>query len=166
MRSLVIGSLRWLATLTFVLLPALSFGQTPESAGDGPKKSTGEEKTKMTTGIQITRSAICLQVEEREPVDIDSLFPADVGTVFAYTKIDGVTTPTQVTHVWYHGEREMARVQLQVRNNGWRTWSSKKILPSWTGTWKVKILNAEGENVKTMEFQVEEPKTTEAGTAG
>jgi len=166
MRSLAIVSLRWLATVMFVLLPALSFGQTPESTADGPKKSTGEEKTKMTTGIQIARSAICQQVEEREPVEIDSVFPADVGTVFAYTKINGVTAPTQVTHVWYHGEREMARVQLQVRSNGWRTWSSKKILPSWTGTWKVKILNEEGENVKTMEFQVEDPKTTGAGTAG
>jgi len=166
MRSPKIGSLGWLAIAMFVLLPALSLGQTPDSTGDSPKESTGKEKTKMTTGIQIVRSAICLQVEEREPVDIDSVFPADVGTIFAYTKIDGVTTPTQVTHVWYHGEREMARVQLQVRNNGWRTWSSKKILPSWTGTWTVKILNEDGENVKTMEFQVEDPKTTGADTAG
>ncbi|MCX5752763.1 MAG: DUF2914 domain-containing protein, partial [Candidatus Krumholzibacteria bacterium] len=36
----------------------------------------------------------------------------------------------------------------------WRTWSSKKILPEWQGTWRVDVLAPDGEVLKSGSFAV------------
>ncbi|RMH43608.1 MAG: DUF2914 domain-containing protein, partial [Gammaproteobacteria bacterium] len=60
-------------------------------------------------------------------------------------------------HVWYWQDREMARVDLPVRSSNWRTWSSKRILPEWTGPWRVVVEDAAGKVVAEKVFRVEAP---------
>jgi hypothetical protein len=165
MRNTFLVGIRYFAIAATAALPLLAFAQESPPA----EQTEGEEKMQPAAAaavgaVKIARSALCLRIEEREPVDIDTIFPSDVGQVFAYTKIEGVEQPTRITHVWYHGGKEMARVPLQVNSSGWRTWSSKKSLPTWTGSWKVEVLDENGTRVKTMEFQV--GGTTTGGDAG
>ena len=65
-----------------------------------------------------------------------------------------MSPPTTVTHAWYHEGKTMARVDLTVGSENWRTWSSKSYLPSWTGSWEVKVLDTDGMVLGAAEFEV------------
>ncbi len=96
--------------------------------------------------IKITQFDFATAIEDRQPVEVDTAFSADVGKVFCFTKIEGVADSTQITHVWHYKDEEKARIDLNVTSNPWRTWSSKTIQESWTGTWRVMVMDSE-ENV-------------------
>jgi hypothetical protein len=104
--------------------------------------------------INIQEMAFCRSIEEREPVDPDSLFSDTVGQVFCFTRITGVTDTTTIYHVWFHEDEEKARVELSVRSTPWRTWSSKLILKEWDGIWRVDILLPGGRLLRSKEFLV------------
>ena len=93
-------------------------------------------------------------VRDHVPVDTLSAVPADVGRLFLWTRITGAEDSTSVLHVWHRGEEEVARVELPVRSPDWRTYSTKRILPSWTGPWRVEIRDAAGRVLQTVNFAV------------
>jgi len=108
-----------------------------------------------TAGPTIETGVICTAVEERAPVGTDSTFAKTVGTLYCFTKITGVTGESSVTHVWYWGETERARVELPVRSVSWRTYSQKTVMEHEVGAWRVDILDAEGMVLKTLRFTIE-----------
>ncbi len=113
-----------------------------------------QEGEVVVSELKVTKAAICRGVSEREPVESDTVFSSDIERVFCFTKIEGADTPTTIFHVWKYGDKEMASVELDVRSPSWRTWSSKRIISSWIGQWSVDIRNAEGETLKTLEFEI------------
>lgn len=101
----------------------------------------------------VLESAICLSVQERTAsAAVDTL---DAGTeqVFCWTRIGGAAGQT-ITHAWMHGGTTRARVELAVGSDDWRTYSSKRILPSWTGDWEVKVLTPDGAVLASIPFYV------------
>jgi len=108
----------------------------------------------VAQGIGIQEMVFCRSIEERKPVDADSLFADTVGKVYCFTRVTGATDTTTIYHVWYHEDEEMARVELTVRSSPWRTWSSKQILKEWNGIWRVDILLPEGRLLRSKEFLV------------
>ena len=92
--------------------------------------------------------------ETRTVVGEATAFAADTEKVFCLTRVRGLVAPDTVTHAWYHEGRTMARVDLSVGSGDWRTWSSKRLLPSWTGHWEVKVLDASGKVLATAGFDV------------
>jgi hypothetical protein len=82
-------------------------------------------------------------------------FQAGVAAVWCRTRIVGATEPTTVTHVWYRDGKTMARVELRVTSPSFRTVSSKKMMPDWTGRWEVKVLDASGTILRAESFDVE-----------
>ncbi len=71
-------------------------------------------------------------------------FSADAGQVYCLTRIVNLGAAETVTHAWYYEGKTMARVELKVGSSHWRTWSSKRILPAWTGDWEVKVSDENG----------------------
>jgi hypothetical protein len=106
-------------------------------------------------GLQVDHAVTALGVEAREPVGEATSFPADVDRVFLFSRIVGAQGDTAVYHVWKHGEMERAKVELAVRSSSWRTWSSKRILPSWTGEWTVEIQDTAGNVLESVSFVIE-----------
>ncbi len=104
--------------------------------------------------IEVAESALARKVEQRQPVDVMTEVPADIGRLYCFTRLVGADSETRVVHVWSWEGREMARVELPVRSSNWRTWSSKRILPEWSGAWTISILDAEGNLLKEIAFQV------------
>ena len=82
-------------------------------------------------------------------------FPADVGTVYFHTTVTGEFGETTVEHVWLREGEEMARVILDVRSPRYRTWTAKKIPAAWAGSWEVRLVDANGEVLRTVGFRVE-----------
>lgn len=107
------------------------------------------------TGLSVDEAAIALGIEDRTPVGSSESFSADVGKVYCYTRISGGQTGDYVRHVWYYEDREMAQVELSIGTPLFRTYSSKNILPSWTGQWKVEIVALDGTVLDTLSFTIE-----------
>ncbi len=92
--------------------------------------------------------------ETRAVVDEGSTFPSAGGRVYCLTRVHGMNPPTSVTHVWYYEGKTMARVELSVGSENWRTWSFKTYKPEWTGFWEVKILDGDGMVLGSAGFEV------------
>lgn len=102
--------------------------------------------------LEVAEGVITSQVSDRKPVDSLTSYSADIGKLYCFTHIVGAESDSKVTHVWYRGDEEMARVDLAVRSDNWRTWSSKTLLPEWTGDWRVDVLDADGTVLRTIAF--------------
>ncbi len=104
--------------------------------------------------LEVEVGVICKDVVDREPVEPGESFVATVGKLFCFTKIVGAQTPIEITHVWYFGETERARIPLAVNAAAWRTWSSKVIMEHEVGDWHVDVLGPDGQVLKTISFTI------------
>lgn len=113
-----------------------------------PAISSAQEATQLDVDV----SAICESVNSLEPIGASVSFPVSVGELSCFTRIIGAHEPTTVTHVWYFGMTERARVELVVKGSRWRTYSSKKIQPNEVGSWRVEVMDTEGTVLKVIQF--------------
>jgi len=112
--------------------------------------------TTQAQEINIEQFDFAEAIEDRKPSGVDTVFTADIGTIYCFTQVEGVSDTTQITHEWYYKDEEKARVDLTVAGDNWRTWSSKKILESWTGSWRVMVLGPNGDVLATKNFVITE----------
>lgn len=108
-----------------------------------------------TPQLAVAQAVITTGVQDLQPADSLGSVPADVGTVYCWTRITGAEGDVQIEHVWYHGDQEMARVPLRVAGSNWRTFSSKRIVPEWTGQWRVDVVGPNGNVLDSVGFSVQ-----------
>jgi hypothetical protein len=108
----------------------------------------------QAASLEVAMGAICRDVINREPVDVGTSFEASVGKLYCLTKITGAVGPTEITHVWYFGNTERARVSLDVNAASWRTYSSKIIQAHEVGAWHVDVLGPGGELLQAFDFTI------------
>ncbi|RJP68060.1 MAG: DUF2914 domain-containing protein [Candidatus Abyssobacteria bacterium SURF_17] len=156
--------------LVFLVIPAgCARGRAagPEAAGTEP--SAAQEKAAVCTpaateakqgtavcpagAIKVAEAVICADVQNREPVGAASSFPADVKKVCCWSKIANGQRQT-IKHVYYYENNEEAAVALAIGSPLWRTHSSKTIRPGDTGQWRVDIVDADGNVLKSLSFTV------------
>jgi len=111
-------------------------------------------KAQGTSSIEVTVAVICRNVVDREPVDVGNSFGASVSKLHCFTKIIGAQNPIKISHVWYFGDTERARVNLSVKSSSWRTKSSKKIQSHEIGDWHVDVLGPEDKVLRTLQFEI------------
>jgi hypothetical protein len=110
---------------------------------------------KAAPAVEVTRAVVATGVLDREPVGVAESFPADAGTLYFYTVLEGEFTEVDLHHVWLLNGEEMARTPLRARGPRWRTWSSKQIPPEWSGRWTVQVVVAGDDQVlQAVEFTV------------
>ncbi len=127
-----------------------------------PAISSAQEATQL----DVDEAAVCESVENLEPIGANESFPVSIGELACFTRIIGAAEPTTVTHVWYFGMTERARVELVVKGSRWRTHSSKKIQSHEVGSWRVEVVDTEGTVLKVIQFLTTSgEKTAEAQTA-
>lgn len=130
----------------FIVLGWASLASTQEKAQGAPPQE-GD--------LQVVRDAVAAGISNREPMSPDQVFPPSIGRIYYFTEIRSSNPGFEIAHVWYYGEREVARVSLPVGGTTWRTWSSKHILPESTGQWKVEAVTTEGAVLASQAFSVE-----------
>ncbi len=106
-------------------------------------------------GLRVADGTITSAIENQTPVDRIESYPADFGKLYCFTRIVGAQGDTEITHVWYFQDNELARVTLPVRSSDWRTYSSKRFLPQWAGDWRVVVLDGELNEIATIPFRLE-----------
>jgi len=130
-----------------------SEAETGEAEGD-----SGQDEATSETGLKVLRAYICKGIDQSEPTEAGKSFlrvPEGILRLCCFSEIGGAAEPDTVVHVWYWGDREMARVSLHVEGPRWRTWSTKRILEEWRGEWRVAITDRAGHPLATLEFSVE-----------
>ncbi len=113
-----------------------------------------QDSTARPVSLQVTDAAIAKSVLDRAPQDTASAFAADVAQLICWTKIEGTAGATSVHHVWFHGDQQVADVELQVGGSPWRTYSRKTVPAEWTGPWHVEVRDATGAVLKRLDFKV------------
>lgn len=109
----------------------------------------------VTPAVEVNEMVICTGVEDRTPIEADTTFLSTVGQLCCFTKVSSATESSTISHVWYYVDKEMARVDLQVNGENWRTWSSKRIVEDWKGDWRVDVLSETGEVLMSKGFKVQ-----------
>jgi hypothetical protein len=138
---------------TAIALPLLSMCLGVSSLA-AQEQGAMQDTAQQTVSLTVAEAVITSNVVERVPTDTLTTVAADAGQVYCWTRITGATGEVEIAHVWYRGDEEVARTPLRVASADWRTWSSKKIEPSWTGDWRVEIVAPDGTVLKTVAFTV------------
>ena len=90
---------------------------------------------------EVSRALFTIGVDNREPVIQVATIDSD-----SYTSISFFTELTDltghnVTHQWTLGDKVMFEKTFEVKGPRWRVWTSKTLIPSWTGSWTVNVLD-------------------------
>jgi hypothetical protein len=104
---------------------------------------------------EIRRALFTTGINDREPVGIvDSIDSTSNNSISFFTEITNMSGQT-VTHQWTHLDKIMFEKTFEVKAERWRVWTSKTLIPNWTGTWTVNVLDADSELLtsKSFEFQ-------------
>lgn len=129
----------------------------PEEAAEPEAVEEAEEVEEVMEAapvLSVQDMAFCTAVVEREPLSRDSSFSADIGQIFCWTNVLNDGGEGSVEHVWYYNGEEKSRVELPAKYARNRVWSSKKILPEWTGKWTVAVM-AGSEKMGEMSCTIE-----------
>ena len=119
---------------------------TPTISSANEMQNSAEQQALATqpSGGRIARSTFTTQVIDREPADSVTELTTLNNQVYYYTELLGMAGQT-VTHRWSYDGEVMAEVSFTVGGSRWRVWSSKSLVPGWTGDWKVSVVNEAGD---------------------
>ena len=80
-------------------------------------------------------------------------FPKGTAKLVCLSKVTGGEN-SEIEHVWYKGDTEVARVKLHVGGSPWRTHSSKKLDDDAAGNWRCDVVQ-DGKVLQSVKFKVE-----------
>lgn len=148
MKRIIFG----LLLATVLTAPGLAQDKKPaDTTAASEKKAPVPAAAASTLTVEVQ---VCTSITDRTPTGAATSFGADVGTLYCWSKITGAKGEAAVKHVWSHEGKEMLSVDLPVKSISWRTLSHKSILPSWTGNWEVKVVDAGGATLASVAFTV------------
>jgi len=102
---------------------------------------------------EVARAQFTSGVDAREPVDeLTEAAAANTNKVYFFTELRGLEGQA-VTHRWTHNGNTLAEVSFTPGSARWRVWSSKELLPGWTGTWTVSVVDASGNVLTEKSFE-------------
>ena len=132
----------WPAVIAASLtISTLAVAQEPAQAG-APKAASAE-------------AAVGTSIADRTLAGAAESFPAaTTEKLYCFSRITNAEN-TEIEHVWYKGETEMARVKLRVAGSPWRTHSSKTLGTEGAGDWRCDVVAADGKVLQSVKFKVE-----------
>lgn len=104
--------------------------------------------------LKVSDSAVATAIADRMPEGKASEFNRDITTLYYWTRIEGAMEPTEVKHIWYHGDKNVGEVTLKVTSSNYRTWSSKTITPDFAGDMSVEVVDANGKVLQKDSFKI------------
>jgi hypothetical protein len=103
----------------------------------------------------VARAQFTTNVIDREPVDDVTELTNDIDKILFFTELRSMTGQT-VTHRWEYNGSVMAEVSFDIGGPRWRVYSSKNLLPSQTGEWKVSVVDGAGDIITEKTFNYTE----------
>ena len=101
---------------------------------------------------EVGRAIFTIDIDNREPVImVDSIDSGSFNSISFFTELNDLEGHN-VTHQWTYNDEVMFEKTFEVRGARWRVWTSKTLLPSWTGTWTVKVLDTDRTELTSKTF--------------
>lgn len=110
---------------------------------------------KIDTNV-VSRAVLTTGIEKREPVDVlkDNLKRTQFSEkLYFFTEIKNLQGKI-IHHLWFHQDQLMAEIPLTVGAVRYRTYSSKNIMPSQTGQWRVEVVTQQGQLLAQKSFRI------------
>ena len=148
-----------LVLLSILILSSVCFAQ--QDPAKKQKEDTAPAAAQKQPGLVLEDIQFYTGVKDRQPFGVGSVFPEDLDKLYCFTKIGGAEGKTYVYHVWYFGDKEIARVKLPVKSKSWRTWSSKN-LHMGLGYGYVEIVSESGDILGRAEFKIQAAEKAKA----
>lgn len=135
----------------------------PGNRGQGRIPEPGNRKTPLAGGRplsvrpdktdngRVVRSTLTSGIVNREPRDIILSLGHDEKKIYYFTELRGMKGRTAI-HRWRYQGRVMAEVKFNVKGDRWRIWSSKSLVPGWSGEWQVSVVDDQGRVLATNRF--------------
>lgn len=102
---------------------------------------------------QVSRALFTIGVDNHEPViKVDSIDSSSYTSISFFTELDDLSGQN-ITHQWTHNGKIMFEKTFVVKGSRWRVWTSKTLVPSWTGTWTVNVLDEEHSVLASESFE-------------
>ncbi|TMO53530.1 DUF2914 domain-containing protein [Pseudoalteromonas phenolica] len=138
---------------------SLEVGQDAETSST--QFSDNAKVTSVALGAQIdvqfiSRAVLTTGISEREPVDVlkESIEQTEFQEkLFFFTEVRKLKGQT-ISHLWFHQDQLMAEIPLTISADRYRTYSSKNIMPSQTGQWRVEAVTEQGELLAQKTFRI------------
>jgi hypothetical protein len=111
---------------------------------------TDKMESDMDQG-EVARAVFTSAVEDREPVDKVTTLNNDHDKIVFFTDVRNMSGHI-VTHRWIYQGETMAEVEFGIGGPRWRVWSSKSLLPKWTGEWTVEVVDEQGNVIDEAGF--------------
>ncbi len=123
--------------------------------------SDSAKVTSVALGAQIdvqfiSRAVLTTGMSDREPVDVlkESIEQTQFQEkLFFFTEVRALKGQT-ISHLWFHQDQLMAEIPLTISADRYRTYSSKNIMPSQTGQWRVEAVTEQGELLALKTFRI------------
>ena len=102
---------------------------------------------------EVARAMFTIGVDNREPVImVDSINSGSYTSISFFTELKDLTGHN-VTHQWTFNDEVMFEKTFEVKGPRWRVWTSKTLVPSWTGTWTVNVLDDDRSVLASNSFE-------------
>lgn len=126
-----------------VSLPTLAVDEQapPDAASKAPV---------LIPGV-VTRSQLTRDIKDLEPVDTVTVLTSDQNRIVYFTEIHDMAGET-VMHRWEYNGKIILEIPIKVGTSRWRAYSTKTLLPSWIGDWKVSVVDAAGGTLSVNTF--------------
>jgi hypothetical protein len=102
---------------------------------------------------EVSRAIFTIGVDNREPVImVDSIDSDSYSSISFFTELTDLQG-RNVTHQWTFGGEVMFEKTFAVKGARWRVWTSKTLIPSWTGEWTVNVLDDDRTVLASKSFE-------------
>jgi hypothetical protein len=102
---------------------------------------------------EVSRALFTVGVDNREPVlTVDSIDSNSYTSISFFTELNDMDGHN-VTHQWTYADQVVFEKTFEVKGYRWRVWTSKTLIPSWTGTWTVNVLDDDRVVLTSTSFQ-------------
>ena len=137
------------------MLPAFAAEYAPPAAAhpaaNPPTASQPAAQDLPKSTGTVARAQFTNAIQDREPVDKVSKLLNDKNRVYFFSEIKDAADQ-KITHRWEHDGKVMSETSFDVGGNSWRVYSSKNLDPSWTGEWKVSVVDEAGSTLAAGSF--------------
>lgn len=146
-----------ISTLVLTLPAFAAEPVAPAPAAPASSPAAAQPLPAKTAGT-VARAQFTSAVQDHEPVDKLTTLTNDKIHIVFFTELKDLANQ-KVTHRWEYNGKVMSEVSFDVGSERWRVFSSKTLDPSWTGEWKVSVVDGNGGTLGANTF------TYEAATA-
>lgn len=108
----------------------------------------------QTVDLRVSQMKFCEEVEEKDPVAVDTVFSSDVGKVYFWSRIFGQASDLLIYHVWNYQGRQESRVPMTVDGGGYRAFSFQSIGANQVGRWTVYVIDEDDNVLAKSSFRI------------